>query len=98
MVGSQHTFPRSVRTLLAFGFPHPLVLLLQSKSLLGINMLRIADDRPEIIQRCLESVVTRGIKGEFHPVIGKVFPATEFCTAHEWLRQRQSIGKVAVQW
>ena len=57
MVGSQHTFPSSVRTLLAFGFPHPLVLLLHSKSLLGINMLRIADDRPDIIGRCLAEVV-----------------------------------------
>jgi NADPH2:quinone reductase len=98
MVGSQHTFPRSVRTLLAFGFPHPLILLLQSKSLLGINMLRIADDRPDIIQRCLTSVVPRGIKGELRPFVGKVFPAAEFCAAHEWLRKRQSIGKVAVRW
>jgi len=98
MVGSQHTFPSSVRTLLAFGFPHPLILLLHSKSLLGINMLRIADDRPDIIHRCLEEVVARGIKGELRPVLGKVFPATEFCAAHEWLRKRQSIGKIAVRW
>jgi NADPH:quinone reductase-like Zn-dependent oxidoreductase len=98
MVGSQHTFPSSVRTLLAFGFPHPLILLLQSKSLLGINMLRIADDRPDVIQRCLTSVVHRGISGELRPVLGKVFPAAEFFAAHEWLRKRQSIGKIAVRW
>jgi len=98
MVGAQHTFPNSIRTLLAFGFPHPLVLLLQSKSLLGINMLRIADDRPDIIQRCLESVVMRGIKGELRPVLGREFPASEFSAAHEWLRRRQSMGKIAVRW
>lgn len=98
MVGSQHTFPSSLRTLLAFGFPHPLILLLQSKSLLGINMLRIADDRPEIIQRCLSSVVRRGISGELRPVLGRVFPSTEFFAAHEWLRKRHSIGKIAVRW
>jgi NADPH:quinone reductase-like Zn-dependent oxidoreductase len=98
MVGSQHTFPNSIRTLLAFGFPHPLVLLLHSKSLLGINMLRIADDRPDIIGRCLAEVVPRGVRGELRPVVGKVFPASEFCAAHEWLRRRQSTGKVAVSW
>ncbi len=98
MVGSQHTFPSSVRTLLAFGFPHPLVLLLHSKSLLGINMLRIGDDRPDIIRRCLDSVVRRGVSGELHPVVGRVFPSGEFCAAHEWLRKRQSTGKIAVRW
>jgi NADPH:quinone reductase-like Zn-dependent oxidoreductase len=98
MVGSAHTLPSSVRTLLAFGFPHPLILLLQSKSLLAVNMLRIADDRPDIIQRCLQEVASRGVKGELRPVVGKVFPAREFAAAHEWLRERKSIGKVAVKW
>jgi len=98
MVGPQHTFTSSIRTLLAFGFPHPLVLLLQSKSLLGINMLRIADERPEIIGRCLSEVVPRGVRGELRPVVGKVFPAAEFSAAHEWLRKRQSTGKIAVAW
>jgi NADPH2:quinone reductase len=98
MVAPTPNLPHSLRTVLSFGFPHPVVLLLHSKSLIGINLLRIADDHPEIIRRCIDEVLPRAIRGELCPVVGRVFPVSELALAHEFLRNRSSVGKVALRW
>lgn len=83
---------------LGFGFYHPAMLMMPSKSIIGINMLKIADNKPEIIQRCLEAVIRLYNEGVFVPTVGKIFKANELAAAHEYLEMRKSIGKVAVQW
>ncbi len=81
-----------------FGIWSPIEFVTTSRSLLGINMLRIADNRPEILGRCINSVVDLTAKGELSPVVGKTFPHTQLAEAHEYLASRQSIGKVAILW
>jgi NADPH:quinone reductase-like Zn-dependent oxidoreductase len=81
-----------------FGIWSPIEFVTTSRSLLGINMLRIADNRPEILGRCINSVVELTAKGELNPVVGKTFPHTQLAEAHEYLASRQSIGKVAILW
>jgi NADPH2:quinone reductase len=81
-----------------FGIWSPIEFVTTSRSLLGINMLRIADNRPEILGRCINSVVALTAKGELNPVVGKTFPHTQLAEAHEYLASRQSIGKVAILW
>jgi len=83
---------------LGFGFYHPLMLMMPSKAIIGVNMLRIADEKPAVIQRCLEAVVQLTKDGVFKPVLGKSFPISEIGAAHEYLEKRKSMGKVAVQW
>lgn len=83
---------------LGFGFYHPAMLMIPSKSIIGVNMLKIADNKPETIQRCLEAVVRLYNEGVFAPTVGKVFPISELAEAHEYLEKRKSIGKVAVKW
>jgi NADPH2:quinone reductase len=83
---------------LDFGIYHPAMFMMNSKSMLGVNMLRIADNKPEVLQRCLNEVVKLTTEGIFKPTLGKVFPVTEIDTAHTYLETRQSMGKVAVQW
>jgi len=83
---------------LGFGFYHPLMLMMPSKAIIGVNMLRIADEKPAIIQRCLEAVVQLTRDGVFKPVLGKSFHVSEIGAAHEYLEKRKSMGKVAVQW
>ena len=85
-------------TALSFGLYHPAFLMMPSKAIIGINMLRIADNKPEVIQRCLQQVVRLTEEGIFKPEISKVFPAAEIGAAHEFLEKRKSIGKVAVTW
>ncbi len=83
---------------LGFGFYHPAMLMMPSKSIIGINMLRIADNKPAVLQRCLTNVVRLTEEGVFKPTIGKVFPVNDIAAAHEYLEKRKSMGKIAVQW
>jgi len=87
-----------VKTALGFGIYHPAMFMMASKSMIGINMLRIADDHPRVLQRCLESVVKLTQQGIFIPAPAKIFPVTEIANAHEYLEKRKNIGKVAVKW
>jgi len=87
-----------IKAALGFGFYHPVMLMMPSKGMIGINMLRVADSHPETLQRCLAAVVQLTAEGIFKPAIGKVFPATEIAAAHEYLEGRKSMGKVAVRW
>jgi NADPH:quinone reductase-like Zn-dependent oxidoreductase len=83
---------------LEFGFYHPVMLISPSKSIIGVNMLRIADNKPAIIKRCLEQVMQLTRTGVFVPTLGKVFKASDIAAAHEYLEKRKSIGKVVVEW
>lgn len=81
-----------------FGIYHPILLLLHSRGMTGVNMLRIADYHPDWLKVCLESVVDLLHKGEIKPVVGGVFSADKLAEAHRFVESRQSMGKVIVKW
>ena len=83
---------------LSFGFYHPAMLMMPSKSIIGINMLKIADNKPDMMQHCLQSVVQLAKEGVFVPKVSQVFPIAEIAKAHTMLESRQTIGKVVMQW
>ena len=83
---------------LGFGIYHPVMFMMPSKGMIGINMLRIADDHPKTLQRCLEAVIRLVEEGVFTPAPAKIFPVAQIAAAHEFLEKRKSMGKVAVQW
>jgi len=82
----------------SFGFPHPIRLMLASKAVIGVNMLRIADHKPLVLQRCLESVVDLAKRGEVTPMVGGRFSVKDIAAAHAFLEGRASTGKVVVTW
>ena len=87
----------TIRLLWNFGLMTPVELLISSKSIMGVNMLRIADNKPEILQRCLKNVVALTKKGILNLVVGKVFSIDDIDMAHEYLESRKSIGKIVVK-
>lgn len=87
-----------IKAALAFGFYHPVMLMVPSKSIIGINMLRIADEKPAVIQHCLEAVVQLTRQNVFKPIAGKVFKIADIATAHSYLETRKSMGKVVIEW
>lgn len=89
---------QKLKAALDFGFYHPLMLLSPSKSIIGVNMLRIADNKPGIIKSCLESVIQLTDQGVFKPTLAKVFNAKDIGIAHDYLEKRKSIGKVVMVW
>jgi len=83
---------------LSFGLQHPIPLMIQSKSLIGVNMLRLSDDRPLALQRCLEAVVQLALAGDIKPHIGGRYRAEQIAEAHQFLESRRSIGKIVIEW
>lgn len=84
--------------LFGFGWWSPIGFVSRSQSLIGINMLRIADHKPEAFQQTLKAVISLAEEGVLKPVVGKEFPADQLAAAHEFLGSRKSTGKVAVKW
>lgn len=81
-----------------FGLTFTPFLIMQSKSFIGVNMLRIADDKTLVLKRCLTQVVKWHGEGILKPHVGKVFSANQLEEAHAFLESRKSIGKVIVNW
>ncbi|MFN7953251.1 MAG: zinc-binding dehydrogenase [bacterium] len=89
---------RSLKFLASFGFPHPVLLMMASKSFLAVNMLRVADQRPLIVKRCLENVIDLVLRGELTPHVGGRFTVDRIADAHAFLENRGSMGKIVVSW
>ncbi|TAE57424.1 MAG: alcohol dehydrogenase [Bacteroidetes bacterium] len=97
MTEANNLFAR-IRTGLAFGFYHPVFFIGQSRSLIGVNMLRIADNHPEKLGDTFRSVVALAETGELSPTAGGIFPADKLPDAHAFLESRKAMGKVMVKW
>jgi NADPH2:quinone reductase len=83
---------------LAFGFYHPVQWLSPSQSLIGINMLRLADHRPERLAECLQGVGRGYAEGWLKPQCGGAFPAEKLAEAQDLLEHRGSTGKLGLVW
>ena len=97
MTDATNIFSKVVKGL-QFGIYHPAQFMMNSKSLIGVNMLKIADNKPFVLQRCLQNVVRLVDEGIFKPQNGKLFKADQIAEAHKYLEGRQSTGKVACEW
>jgi NADPH:quinone reductase-like Zn-dependent oxidoreductase len=80
------------------GFQHPLFLMMRSQAIVGVNMLAIADHKPDMINHCIKSVVKLTEEGVLKPHVGGEFHVDEIGKAHAFLEGRQSIGKIVVKW
>ena len=76
----------------------PIKLLMTSKSIIGVNMLNIADARPEVLERCLHGVVQLLKDGKIKPQVGDRFAVDKIGEAHALLESRKSTGKIVVFW
>jgi len=87
-----------LKAAIGFGFYHPVMLMMPSKAIIGVNMLKVADQHPLTLQRCLTEVVNLTASGVFKPTVGKVFEASAIAAAHEYLEKRKSMGKIVMKW
>ena len=81
-----------------FGLFSPIPLLMQSKSILMVNMLVLADNKPALFQHHLNEVSALAADGKIVPHVSKTFPYTQLAKAHQFVESRQSTGKVALIW
>ena len=87
-----------LKLLFGFGFLHPVGLIVNSRGVLGVNVLKIADHKPEVLQRTLQEVVHHTSEGKLNPLVGKEYAAEEIAAAHAFFESRQSIGKIVLHW
>jgi NADPH:quinone reductase-like Zn-dependent oxidoreductase len=87
-----------LKLLFGYGFFTPVKFLMKSQSLIGVNMLRIADHRKDILSQCLKNVVSLFEQEVITPHVGGVYKANEIATAHAFLESRKSKGKIVVEW
>jgi len=83
---------------LSFGFFHPAPFLLRSRSFTGVNMLRLADHKPWLVQRCLAEASQHYRQGLLRPLPGKIYPVADLVTAHQDLMEGKVPGKIAIVW
>ncbi|MBN4073006.1 zinc-binding dehydrogenase [Crocinitomix catalasitica] len=76
----------------------PIGLMMRSKSVIGVNMLKIGDNNPKVLTRCLRNVVELVKTNQLNPYVGAKFNASQIAEAHDLLENRNSIGKVVVYW
>ena len=87
-----------LRFAIGFGWYNPIGLLMKSQSIIGVNMLAIADHKPELLQECLQNVVALNEQGILKPHAGGSFPIEELAIAHDLLENRKTKGKLVVNW
>ncbi|MEM8897951.1 MAG: zinc-binding dehydrogenase [Bacteroidota bacterium] len=83
---------------LSFGFYHPGQLISQSKTIIGVNMLTISDNRPDKLEGILAGVMDLYQKGVFNPGSTFSFPVEELGRAHDMMENRQTTGKIMITW
>lgn len=88
----------TLRFILSFGFVHPGKVLMASRSIMGLNLLRIADHDPEKLRNAIQQVVAMTEQGALEPMVGANYPAERIDEAHRALEDRAVTGKVAVHW
>ena len=98
MVGGKFGLLSTLNFLRKMGLLLPIKFMMLSKNILGVNMLKIADNRPSVIQKCLEDVVNLFKNGELKVVSSTIFNANQIAEAHELLESGKSIGKITVKW
>ena len=96
--GKKFGFLSTMNFLRKMGLVIPIMLLAKSKSIIGINMLNIGDDKPETLARCMKNSVDLVKQGKLKPHVGATFKAMEIASAHDLLESRKSMGKIVVYW
>ena len=88
----------TLRFVLRMGITIPILLMMTSRSLLGVNMYRLGRDRPEVLSICMRQAVEAFNNGILRPYVHAEFDHTDLPKALEELGNGRTIGKVAVKW
>jgi NADPH:quinone reductase-like Zn-dependent oxidoreductase len=95
MTGKNNIFTK-LPVFLQFGFYHPAQLMMRSKSIMGVNMLKLGQNKPEIMKRVFRELIDEVNKGYLNPPKINTFSFDQISEAHEFMESRKSIGKIAI--
>ena len=96
--GGRKSILKMLKVATGFGIHSPIGFLQNSKGMIGVNMLQIADHKPTTLKRCMTNVVDYYNKGILKPKVGGSYKIDQLAEAHDLLESRQTIGKIVVSW
>lgn len=98
--GAERTggFFGALRFVWSMGLVIPIFLMMRSRSLIGVNMLRVGEHRPDVIAECLAGAVRATKEAWLRPCVQDILPADRLAEAHALLESGRSIGKIALRW
>jgi NADPH:quinone reductase-like Zn-dependent oxidoreductase len=80
------------------GFILPIGLMMQSKNILGVNMLKLADSQPLLIKNSMEVLLALYEQKQLILPEITTYRAEQFAEAHEALGSGKTSGKLVVEW
>jgi len=80
------------------GFMPPIGLMMGSKNILGVNMLKIADNKPKVMECCLTEIIKLHGEGKIKPQIGGEYSSDQLAEAHAALESGKTTGKLGIRW
>lgn len=98
IIGTRFGIFSTLNFIRKMGFILPIGLMMRSKSILGVNMLKIADNRPDSLTECLAAVIDLYRKNELKTHVGGRFSVKEIAQAHTLLQAGKTTGKLSVFW
>jgi len=84
--------------LLKMGVIIPIFQTISAKSIIGINMLELANTKPYVIKECLTQMICLYQQEIIKPINGGEFKFTELAKANSLLESGKSSGKISVCW
>jgi len=76
----------------------PIFLSIDSQSIIGVDVLKLVQSKPQVVKQCLEEILVLYRQGRIKPKNGGDFAITELGKAHDLLESGYSMGKLAVHW
>jgi NADPH:quinone reductase-like Zn-dependent oxidoreductase len=95
MQGDRRSVRALARSLATTPVFHPLSMMRSSRSVIGLNMLRLWDAKgsfDEYLAPLREGIAS----GKLRPVVAEAFPLERAADAHRFLAERRNIGKVVL--
>ena len=84
--------------MLKIGKVHPAILLLNSQSIIGVNLLKIAEDKPNVIDLILKELIKLASENKINPNAKHEFSYKEIHAAHDGLEKGNFTGKSFINW
>jgi NADPH:quinone reductase-like Zn-dependent oxidoreductase len=95
VTGDKRNYLRAAKALVRMPIFPPVKLASDSKSIIGLNMLRLWDARGSI-EEYAEPLVQWVEQGLLRPVVAETFPLERAADAHRFVQERKNVGKVVL--
>jgi NADPH:quinone reductase-like Zn-dependent oxidoreductase len=96
MEGERRNIPKALRTVVTMPRFNPITMMSSSRAAIGINMLRIWQDRGSMMGEYAEPLTAMIADGSIRPVVAEAFPLERGPDAHRYVADRKNVGKVVL--